>query len=123
MVILHSGALPAGLRRSERSGAAPWWRWSTEQPADGRTSAGKSCCILDGPDHGTGMLSTDPSSVNHKMKKRTSHVNPTSFSIYLGAVKIRNNTQQTSSSVNIPEVFCRMAYIQCATVTACFQLW
>lgn len=68
--VLHSGALPAGLRRSERSGAAPWWRWSTERPADGRISAGRRCCILGDPDHGTGRLSTDPSSVNSKKHKQ-----------------------------------------------------
>lgn len=38
-------------------------------------------------------------------------------------VKPRTNKEPTSSSVNIPEDFCRMAYMQCATVTACFQLW
>lgn len=57
-------ALPAGWRQSERSGAAPWWTWSTEQPVDGQTSAGMRCCSLDGPDHGTGRLSTNPSSIN-----------------------------------------------------------
>lgn len=72
--VLHSGALPVGWRPSERSGVAPWWRWSTEQPADGQTSAGTCCCTPGGPDHGTGRLSTDPSSVNRSGKtgKKTS---------------------------------------------------
>lgn len=121
--VLHSGALPAGLRRSERSGAAPWWRWSTERPADGRISAGTRCCILGDPDHGTGRLSTDPFSV--KPQKNRDEILPALLviSFYLISGNSRHNREQTSSSVNIPEVFCRMAYIQCATVTACFQLW
>lgn len=61
--VLHSGALPVGWRQSERSGAVPWWRWSTEQPADGQTSAGMRCCTPDGQGHGRDKLSIDPSSV------------------------------------------------------------
>lgn len=64
--------LPAGWRRSERSGAAPWWRWSTEQPVDGQTSASTCCCTPGGPDHGTDKLSTDPSSVNQNHKEMKS---------------------------------------------------
>lgn len=61
------GALPVELRQSGKSGAAPWWRWSTGQPADGRTSAGTSCCIPGDPGHGTGRLLTALSSVKHNI--------------------------------------------------------
>lgn len=81
--VLLSGALPVGLRQSERSGAAPWWRWSTEQPADDRTSAGKCCCILDDPGRGTGRLSTDPSSVNRRVTKHLTSQSCFSFHLLL----------------------------------------
>lgn len=117
----HTGALPVGLRQSGKSGAAPWWRWSTEQPADGQTSAGTCCCIPGDPDHGTGRLLTDLSSVNHNIANQP-HVLIWHEGLVLFFSLCTTNSQ-TSSSVNIPEVFCRIAYIQCATVTACFQLW
>lgn len=63
-------ALPVGLTLSGRSGAAPWWRWSTGQPEDGQTSAGMCYCILDGPGHDTGRQSTDPSSIYGSVKER-----------------------------------------------------
>lgn len=110
--VLHNRALPVGWRQSERSGVAPWWSWNTEQPAGGQTSAGTSCCTPDGPDHGTGRQSADPSSVGQRRKRQTfkSQRSPVSeltflYFIHLGAVKRGANEEQTSSSVNIPEVF------------------
>lgn len=67
---MRRGALPVGWRRSERSGVAPWWRWSTEQLVGGQTSANMCCCTPDGLDHGTDRLPTDPSSVNHSGRRK-----------------------------------------------------
>lgn len=115
--VLLSGALPVGLRQSERSGAAPWWRWSTEQPADDRTSAGKCCCILDDPGRGTGRRSTDPSSVNRRVTKHLTSQSCFSFKLLL----FRSSETQTKRAADLELCEYPSGFLQDGVHTVCHR--